>query len=123
MKTIEEMEKDGYEGTDAGLDISLYEYGMAWKADGEDYRFIYGVGVKENSEYYLFDWGCIAKNINPEKEWDFADFNAVAKCCGMKKADFLKQPLPFIVYDLVMYYGHENIFGSSYYPFEIADRD
>ena len=116
-----------YDGTDADLETSLFEYGLIWikgaKDHENDYHFIYGVGLDSNGNYNLFDWGDVAIDCNPEKEWDFVEFDKVAECNGMSKADFLKMPLPLIVESLVSYYGYENIFGSSYYPFTIKTME
>ena len=125
-KTIADYK--GYEGTDANIETSLFEYGLIWikgtEGHEKDYHFIYGVGMHEDKyngiEYNTFDWADIPIDTDPEKEWDFVDWQAVCSFVGMDKKTFLSQPIPLIVYDLVSYYGYENILGSSYYPFEIV---
>jgi hypothetical protein len=122
-----------YEGVDASLETSLYEYGLIWKEitpEGEllptHYHFIYGDGLQETEsmdiEYNLFDWADIPIDCNPVDEWDWVKWSDVAETSGMSKKDFLKMPLTMIVFDLIGYYGHENIFGASYYPFEIINE-
>jgi hypothetical protein len=118
----------GHTGTDANLETSLFEYGLIWIKGAEghekDFHFVYGVGVHETDngiEYNTFDWADVPIDTDPEKEWHFVDWAAVCSFVGMEKADFLSQPLPMIVCDLISYYGHENVFGSSYYPFEISE--
>lgn len=108
--TIPVLEKDGYTGTDASLAECLFEYGMAWKDDGKDWRFIYRHPVLRNA----FDWACIAKDTTPEREWDWVNWDDVARCNGVSRAEFLAQSIPVIAFDLVNYYGTENVFGSSY---------
>jgi hypothetical protein len=121
MKTIKNY--NGYSGTDANLETSLFEYGLIWIKGAEghekDFHFIYGVGVDQDGSYNKFDWADVSINTDPEKEWDFVDWEKLGEFVGMSKEEFLKQSIPFIVYDLIAYYGTENIFGSSYYPFEI----
>jgi hypothetical protein len=121
MKTIKNY--NGYSGTDANLETSLFEYGLIWIKGAEghekDFHFIYGVGVDQDGSYNKFDWADVSINTDPEKEWDFVDWEKLGEFVGMSKDEFLKQSIPFIVYDLIAYYGTENIFGSSYYPFEI----
>ena len=121
MKTINDYKN--YSGTDANLETSLFEYGLIWIKGAEghekDFHFIYGVGVDQDGNYNKFDWADVSIDTDPEKEWDFVEWGKVGKFTGMSKEEFLKQPIPFIVYDLIAYYGVENIFGSSYYPFEI----
>jgi hypothetical protein len=119
-------EYNEYDGIDASLETSLFEYGMIWakgiEGHEKDYHFIYGVGINPfTSEYNSFDWADIAIDTDPRKEWDFVEWEKVLSFVGMNEDDFFNQPLPQIVYDLVSYYGHENIFGSSYYPFEIKE--
>jgi len=94
-----------------------------------NYRFVYGVGygvgMQENSQgeqYNLFDWGDIPIDCNPKDEWNWVEWGKVAETHGITIDDLLSEPLPMLVFDLISYYGHENIFGSSYYPFEIRTR-
>jgi len=123
MKTIRRMEYEGYEGVDADLTTSLQEYGIAWKRRGKDWHFIYGVGMTENEngepEYNLFDWADIPVGTDPRDEWNFVNWKAVAECSGMTELKLLEMPLTYIVETLVSYYGYEDVFGSSYFPFPI----
>jgi len=115
---------EGFKGVDASLETSLYEYGLIWKlqkdeATGKDeYKFIYGVSV-EGEEYNLFDYAHIDADVDPVSEWNFVKWEDVAEFCGVSKEELLTQDLPWIVRDLVSYYGREDIFGSSYDPFAI----
>jgi hypothetical protein len=124
MGTLAELEKKGFIGIDASLEISLFEYGLIWvkglEGHEKDYHFIYGVGKDKNGDFVSFDWGDLSLGTNPKEEWNWIkDFNEVATSCGVSKEDFLKRELPQIVFDLISYYGYENILGSSYYPFPI----
>lgn len=127
-KTINDF-KD-YDGVDANLETSLYEYGLIWikgtEGHEKDYHFIYGVSVRESEagdmEYYQFDWGDIPIDCDLMKEFDWVDWNEVLKCMGLDGVEiieYLKNDIPSIISDLLSYYGYENVFGSSYYPFEI----
>lgn len=118
-KTIDDY--SDYDGGDASLETSLFEYGLIWKEQGGDYHFIYGVGMDDDGNYNSFDWSDVGKDVRPEEEWSFANFDDVASFVGMTKDDFLKQSIPMIVEVLVSYYGNENVFGSSYHPFKIVD--
>jgi len=122
MEKYKGFKYKGFEGIDVDLETSLFEQGLIWKkghvGHEKDYHFIYG--VKHNGmEYTHFDWADIAIDADIEKEWAWADFDSVAKFAGMAKEEFLKMELPLIVFDLIAYYGHEEIFGGSYYPFEV----
>jgi hypothetical protein len=120
-----------YDGVDANLETSLYEYGLIWKKFTRgnhkgNYHFIYGVEISmKTGEYVSFDWGDIKIDCNPKEEWNFVDWKAILSFIGYEGEEeryFQGDMLPQIVADLISYYGYENIFGSSYYPFEIHKR-
>jgi len=118
MKTITDYAE--YEGIDADLETSLFEYGLIWKLTDGEYKFIYGVGYNDDGEEYnRFDWATEEADIDPKEEWNFADWGDICFFVGQTETKFFAQPLPQIVFDLILYYGYENIFGSSYYPFAI----
>ena len=119
-----------FDGTDVDIETSLFEYGLIWTIEGDDYKFIYGVAqnVREDEShcdcnYGKFDYAFVAKNCDVFKEYDWADFDCVFDFCGMSKADWSKLPLPLKISDLLSYYGYENIFGSSYGGYEILSQD
>jgi hypothetical protein len=124
MATLKDFE--GYKGTDADLETSLYEYGLIWKTGVEghekDYHFIYGVGVDDAGNYNRFDWADIAIGVDPVEEWNWIDLQAVLSFVGMNEEEWVALPIPFIVSDLITHYGTENVFGSTYSEgFEITE--
>ena len=112
-----------YQGCDASLEESLFCYGLIWKQVGKDYKFIYGIGIDDSSDYNLFDYATMPIDTNIKKEYDWADFDAILSFVGMTETEWLAMPLPQQMSDLMAYYGYENIFGSSYYPFEISGNN
>jgi hypothetical protein len=102
-------------GRDADLDTSLEEYGFAWVDDPEEeeIEFFYGLEQDEQGTYIRFDNGTLRRDLDPRKEWDWVEWEEVVSYTGSTVEDFLKQDLKWIVYDLVQYYGHENIFGAT----------
>jgi hypothetical protein len=121
INTISKLEQHGYSGIDADLATSLFEYGMAWKEDDKQIEFIYGIGLKEE-DYNQFDRCSFALDLDVYKEFDWACFEEVHLCMGSIKEDWDALPLPQKIYDLVSYYGFENIFGSSYWEgFQIEE--
>lgn len=121
MKTIKDY-KD-YTGLDVDLETSLFEYGLIWKKEDDRYRFVYGVGADSECNYNLFDWGTMSKADYLELiAEDWIDIKGV---CGFLDTDLdgLKADFPYAIDGLIGYYGHENIFGSSYYPFEIKEEE
>jgi len=114
INTISKLEQHGYSGIEACLATSLFEYGMAWKEDDKQIEFIYGIGFNEE-DYNRFDRCSFALDLDVYKEFDWACFEEVHLCMGSIKEDWDALPLPQKIYDLVSYYGFENIFGSSYW--------
>ena len=122
MRKFEDLVKEGYKGGDASLETSLFEYGLIWKEDKKDITFIFGVGFKDEG-CNLFDWGTVEKNVDPKKEWDWANFADVCKFTGQTEEEFFANPLHQIVSDLLSYYSFQDVFGEAYYPFEIEMED
>ena len=123
INTISKLEKHGYAGIDACLATSLFEYGMAWKEENNQIEFIYGISVND-TEYNKFDRCTFDTDLNVRKEFDWADFNEVESFTGTTSTEFDALPLPQKIYDLVNYYGFENIFGSTYWEgFEIEENN
>jgi len=123
INTIPKLEKHGYAGIDACLATSLFEYGMAWKEENNQIEFIYGIGVN-GTEYNKFDRCTFDTDLDVYKEFDWADLEEVFLCMGSKKEDWDALPLPQKIYDIVSYYGFENVFGSSYWEgFQIEENN
>jgi hypothetical protein len=101
------------------LKTSLGEYGLIWKSDDKDTRFIYGIHQNTEGNYNAFDWSNIANNVNIASEYDWCDFDAVAAFVGTTKDDFLAWELTLAIQTLIAYYGFEEIFGMSYNAFQI----
>ena len=119
-KTITELEKLGYSGIDACLMISLFEYGLAWKDGIKEIDFIYGIKMND-CDFTRFDRIQIDKSIDVRKEYDWAEFDAVESFTGTTRKDWDKLELPQKIFDLITYYGFENVCGSSYWEgFEIT---
>lgn len=106
------LEADGWEGPDASLAESLFHYGIAWRDDGTDFKFIVRRGR-------LFDWGNFRKGLDPQREWNWADLGAVATTHGHSLEKWLALPLTDQVYDMLGYYGADNTFGTGTGGFEI----
>jgi hypothetical protein len=112
MASIALLKAQGYVGADVSLAISLGEYGLAWKElpDGE-FIFIH----RHPTMRGRFDRTSM-RPVDPEKEWSWADWGEMLSHLGMDSlGEFKGQPFPQQVYDMVNYYGVENVFGSSYW--------
>ena len=101
------------EGPDISIEISLKEYGIAWKIGETETRFYYGT-KHSGEEYTGFDWGCLENNVDVKDEYNWANFQEVADFTGMSLKDWEDTPLTGKIQDLQHYYGMENVFGGSY---------
>jgi hypothetical protein len=109
-------------GIDADLETSLVEYGLAWKTaddDENDYLFYYGIKFANDEKgygfYSRFDHAHLAKDTDKYKEWDWVDWFSIYSFTGTTKEEYDKMPIASVVYDLISYYGYENVFGTSYF--------
>jgi len=114
LDSIPKLETAGFTGPDASLDISLFEYGLAYKVTDKEILFIYGTQYGYN-EYTRFDRCTIDTDINIAEEYDWADLKAVHASHGYSAKDWNALPLEQKITDLLRYYGYENVFGSSYW--------
>jgi len=124
---IEEF--SGYDGVDVDIDISIFEYGIAWKEIPfetfiygdklkKKYEFIYGTEYGE-SRYVRFD------RITMD-EFEFLDLiydswievKNVLGFTGLTEKEFVDS-FPHAIHDLYNYYGYIEIFGESYGGFKI----
>ena len=133
-KYISTLERNGFEGVDASLEISAKDYGLVWKEYKRavpeksikkgDFLFYFGINTgwieKDGCNGYTdFDW-CSFSPEDFSTDFDCLDFEAVAKTAGMDLDEWIKTPYPLKVSDLTSYYGPENVFGSSYDCFQIV---
>ena len=116
LNSIRKLEEAGFEGPDADLSTSLFEYGLAWKEEEEEVLFIYGICMRDDTdEYNRFDRTTISASIDPTEEWDWAEWDKVASMID-GPSDYPKDiPLTHVVEDLLRYYGIVNVFGTSYW--------
>ena len=111
--------KSTFIGIDASLEISLLEYGLIVSnevhEDGSGTHFcVYkcngGYGTGHISEADL-------NNLINGEDWaNEEDINSFLSFVGMSKNDFLQMPLITKLFDLISYWGYENIMGTEYYP-------
>jgi hypothetical protein len=100
------------EGPDASIEISLKEYGIAWKIEETETRFYYGTG-HNGAEYIHFDWADLENNLDLKEEYGWADLKAICQFVGMDLEEWEKTPLVGKIQDLYSYHGAENVFGES----------
>lgn len=124
INSIEKLKALGFEGSDASLEESLYEYGLAWMQDPENPLALYFIHIASNSmidgdpEQMDFDSTTIT-------EEDFMSclsdrqINGCADYCGMTVEEWKSQWFPRKVEDMMRYSGVDDVFGTSYGTFKI----
>ena len=124
--TTQLLEAQEFEGPDACMRISTLEYGAAWRTlpDGR-LLFIYGIRRSNNTDcdYSHFDRTTLAPDYDVFKEHDWVDWSKFFDGLGVDREEWSQYPLSQKLYDLLEVYGHENIFGTSYWEgFRIFDH-
>jgi len=111
------LEKQGFEGIDINLSISLFEYGLIWKqfkyntkkrGRRGEYLFLYGTKENDKGYYTDYDYAYI-KPCDIKKEFDWVDFKAVNSFLGQ---DIMELDFPYQIKALFDYYGRMEIFGA-----------
>ena len=111
-----EWPHDKMEGVDIDIEISLKEYGLAWIIGETDTLFYYGIQVDEYGKHTRFDFCTIANDIDIESEYEWADLSGVSECSNNTTVEkWLNASMISKIQDLILYYGYEEIFGSSYW--------
>lgn len=113
INTVDKLKLEGFEGVDSSLEYSL-EYGIIWKDFEDSILFVYRISPGR------FDQCEINKNINLQEDYSFMNFDEIASYCGLTKEQFFDLSLEYQIYEIVSYWGYEDVFGTSYYAgFEI----
>ena len=128
---ITDYEKMSFEGIDASLEISLFEYGLIWGKDSKcdidgEYLFVYGVNSQFNDcnelEFYQFDYSHMTKEDYIELLDDLESDSYYQTIDSNRNQEI--ENYPYSVYNLISYFGVLDVFGSSYddYLIEIKNR-
>ena len=118
LDCLSKLEAQGWQGTDASLATSLFEYGFAWRwidptmnPDGDELLTIHKVPGQRGG----FDRNGFSKYLDLRKEWGWAfteeNEKSFLDTMGMTREEFDEQELPRRICDLFQYHGSENIFG------------
>ena len=112
MKTLYQLR--GFQGPDASLDISLFDYGLAMrkKPKKDCCNIIYNAKCYNNTDFYYASFD--------KKDWEdlisesWFNIEKVADCNGCTIEE-LKDFNLNNLYSAILYHGTENIFGSVYH--------
>lgn len=126
-KSLAYLKGMGFSGPDADLATSLFEYGIAWLNDGFVYRFIYGIDIIGSGDnptrWRVFGYCNFPVDTDIEKEWSWVKLGDVKNASGYSDEDWEGLPFEWKVYDLLSYYGLEDIFGAPYWGGFIITED
>jgi len=113
-------EYDGYEGGDASIEISLYEYGLLWKLkdpEKKEYDIVYGTDTDANCNYRRFSTTTMSEkefiDLTKESWFDKKGFDSFR---GTEEINF-----PDDLHSAIRYYGIDNIFGGTSNTFKILE--
>jgi hypothetical protein len=112
LNSIDKLKAAGFSGPDASLEISLFEYGIAWRDIGDEILFIYEIPGRDKK---VFDRCSFKKNTNVLKEFDWVSWTSLFNTLGVSVQQWINFPLAQKIWDLFNYHGAENVFGSSYW--------
>lgn len=115
---MENYNMSNMEGVDTDIEISLFEYGLAWivSNDQKQIMFFYGIGFDDDLQCYdLFDSCSFNVDMDVCVEFDWADFDDLFSYAGVSKTEWNSLTLMSKICDLVRYYGYSSVFGESYY--------
>ena len=109
LPTIAELEAKGYEGIDADLETSLFEYGLIWlEQDGGEYRIVYGHDVDDHGNYVTFHTAHFNKSELTLEGYDWIDDEN-------EKLELQEtQGTPEFLYQIRSLHETENTFGTTY---------
>lgn len=128
MYTIAQLEREGWEGIDASLEISLFEYGLAaLEQDDGSIDVIYGTQLDDSGVIYShfirtsFDDKEEIYNIINNSWFDLEGFMS---SCDFDSVENIRNTYYLHVLDsMKWYYGNSNIFGEFMADFEISDGE
>ena len=124
--TLKQLQDQGFDGIDASLETSLFEYGLVWsktdRQDQNEYKVIFGVGYDEDTcEFDSFDMGFITESeFESMQGEDWFNLNQVLDFIGCSSDDCTGLHFPEGISDAISYHGAENILGSSYSNFKVG---
>jgi hypothetical protein len=122
MKTLKLSDLENYLGIDVSNEISLYEYGLLCKTnDLNDIHCYYGIGSDNSGNFNTFDCSELSKHeiIGLFNELDKP---GLLSYTGLTEDQFLAEDPIHQIYNLLNYFGYENIFGHCYMSFEIENN-
>ena len=112
---VEKLESQGYYGIDVSLRVSLFEQGLVVKElSNNDYECIFAVGYTESGQCNRFAVedvdGDLPHNVINENWFELEGFLGFV---GDDLEQWKNRSFVVKLHDLIHYYGHQNIVGTS----------
>lgn len=102
----------------------MFEYGLIWHknkyCEQDEYHFIYDTYYTNNEGNKLFGSGYLSKQDLLSMFDSWAEKSAIESFTG-QPFDAWIESFPSCVYDMVQYYGADNVFGTDYNPQPITE--
>ena len=113
MKKLVESDYKNYTGIDASIEVSLFEYGLIWHKNKyckqDEYYFVYDIHLKDEHGNKLFGSAYLSKQDLLSMFDDWAEKSTIESFTG-QPFDAWIESFPGCVYDMVQYYGTDNVF-------------
>ncbi|HON83667.1 MAG TPA: hypothetical protein PLI22_05970 [Caldisericia bacterium] len=113
-----------YKGVDGSLEVSLFDYGLIWHKNkyckSDEYYFIYDTHTTDNEGNKLFGSAYLSKQDLLSMFDDWAEKSTIESFTG-QPFDTWIESFPCCVYDMVQYYGTDDVFGTDYNPQPIKE--
>lgn len=108
---VKRLSEKAWHGTDVNLEISLFEYDLIWKEKKDKFQFVHICSHRKG-----FSFGYFKKNLDFLKAFNWVNWDIFLSSLGDINFDeWNKLPFGYKIFDLVNYYGIENVFGTDYY--------
>lgn len=113
-----------YKGVDGSLEVSLFDYGLIWHKNKyckqDEYYFIYDTHTTDNEGNKLFGSAYLSKQDLISMFDDWASKSDIESFTG-QSFDAWIESFPSCVYDMVQYYGTDDVLGTDYNPQPIKE--
>jgi hypothetical protein len=112
--SLSSLKENGFKGVDASLEISLREYGIIWKETEKETIFVYQRDNYDEGKHSFSFHTAFFSYTDVEKEFNWVEWKKVLAFLGMTMEEFKDAERGQQVFDLELYYGLENVFGTDY---------
>lgn len=125
LMSISLLEAQDWQGVDVDLAISLYEYGLIWRAWPEENStiFLFNVSYSEDDSKSMFARESFNNDTDFRKEFSHVDWPGFVKTLGISEEEWMNQDICWKVYDLLNHLGYRNVFGEGHFLFNVNPDD